>query len=343
MKPELLAEAPQIIREFLGYLGTIKGKSEKTVEEYYLDLRTFFRYIKLSRNLVKDDTPFEEISISDVDIDLIRTITLTQVFEYMNYLTNVRNNKPATRSRKVSSLRTFFKYLTNKTNQLDVNPVLELETPKLRSSLPKYLTFEQSIDLLTKVDGKNKERDYCILVLFLNCGLRLSELVGLNLSDVRQSSNTMRVLGKGNKERIVYLNEACQDAIRRYLAVRPHDGLIDKKALFISAQRKTNSPKTVQYLVKKDLAQIDLGGPGYSVHKLRHTAATLMYQHGHVDIRVLKDILGHENLGTTEIYTHLSDQQMEQAANANPLAHIKPRSAVTNLKEDSQRKDRSNE
>ena len=241
MKPELLAEAPQIIREFLGYLGTIKGKSEKTVEEYYLDLRTFFRYIKLSRNLVKDDTPFEEISISDVDIDLIRTITLTQVFEYMNYLTNVRNNKPATRSRKVSSLRTFFKYLTNKTNQLDVNPVLELETPKLRSSLPKYLTF----DLLTKVDGKNKERDYCILVLFLNCGLRLSELVGLNLSDVRQSSNTMRVLGKGNKERIVYLNEACQDAIRRYLAVRPHDGLIDKKALFISAQRKRISPKTV--------------------------------------------------------------------------------------------------
>lgn len=340
MKPELLAEAPQIIREFLGYLGTIKGKSEKTVEEYYLDLRTFFRYIKLSRN---DDTPFEEISISDVDIDLIRTITLMQVFEYMNYLTNVRNNKPATRSRKVSSLRTFFKYLTNKTNQLDVNPVLELETPKLRSSLPKYLTFEQSIDLLTKVDGKNKERDYCILVLFLNCGLRLSELVGLNLSDVRQSSNTMRVLGKGNKERIVYLNEACQDAIRRYLAVRPHDGLIDKKALFISAQRKRISPKTVQYLVKKYLAQIDLGGPGYSVHKLRHTAATLMYQHGHVDIRVLKDILGHENLGTTEIYTHLSDQQMEQAANANPLAHIKPRSAVTNLKEDSQRKDHSNE
>ena len=246
----------------------------------------------------------------------------------MNYLTNVRNNKPATRSRKVSSLRTFFKYLTNKTNQLDVNPVLELETPKLRSSLPKYLTFEQSIDLLTKVDGKNKERDYCILVLFLNCGLRLSELVGLNLSDVRQSSNTMRVLGKGNKERIVYLNEACQDAIRRYLAVRPHDGLIDKKALFISAQRKRISPKTVQYLVKKYLAQIDLGGPGSSVHKLRHTAATLMYQHGHVDIRVLKDF-GHENLGTTEIYTHLSDQQMEQAANANPLAHIKPRSAVT--------------
>lgn len=325
MKPQDLAEAPQVIKEFLGYLGTIKGKSEKTVQEYFLDLRTFFRYIKFSRNLVPQDTLFEEISISDIDIDLIRTITLTQVFEYMNFLTNVRNNKPATRSRKVSSLRTFFKYLTNKTNQLEINPIVELETPKQRATLPKYLTLEQSLELLTKVEGKHSERDYCILVLFLNCGLRLSELVGLNLNDVRQSSHTMRVLGKGNKERIIYLNEACIDAIQRYLAVRPHDGLIDKKALFISNQRKRMSPKTVQYLVKKYLAQIDLGGPGYSVHKLRHTAATLMYQHGNVDIRVLKDILGHENLGTTQIYTHLSDTQMEKAANANPLAHVKSR------------------
>lgn len=324
-KSQPLAEAPQIIREFLGYLGTVKGKSQKTVQEYYLDLRTFFRYIKMSREMVPPDTLFEEISISDVGIELIRTITLTQVFEYMNYLTNVRNNKPATRSRKVSSLRTFFKYLTNKTNQLEVNPVLELETPKLRSALPKYLTLEQSLELLAEVDGKNKERDYCILVLFLNCGLRLSELVGLNLNDVRQSANTMRVLGKGNKERVVYLNEACQNAIQRYIVVRPRDGLIDKQALFISGQHKRISPKTVQYLVKKYLAQIELSGPGYSVHKLRHTAATLMYQHGHVDIRVLKDVLGHENLGTTEIYTHLSDAQMEEAANANPLSHVKPR------------------
>lgn len=325
MKPKLLSEAPQIIRNFLGYLGTVKGKSDKTVEEYYLDLRTFFRYIKFARKLVSDDMSFEKISISDIDLTLVKTITLTEVFEYMNYLSTVRHNKPSTRSRKVSSLRTFFKYLTNKTNQLTYNPVEELETPKQKSALPKYLTLEQSLDLLTTVEGKFKERDYCILTLFLNCGLRLSELVGLNLSDVRHQSRTLRVLGKGNKERIVYLNDACISAITDYIRVRPKDGVIDKNALFISQQKKRISPKTVQYLVKKYLAGIDLKGPGYSVHKLRHTAATLMYQHGHVDIRVLKDILGHENLGTTEIYTHLSDEQMEKAANANPLSHVKQR------------------
>ncbi len=328
MKPELLAEAPPIIKEFLGYVGTIKGKSPKTVEEYFLDLRTFFRYIKKSRGLVSPTAEFEEISISDIDLSLIKTVTLTQVYEYMNYLGSDRLNKASTRSRKVSSLRTFFKYLTNKTGKLAVNPVEELETPKLKRSLPKYLTLEQSLELLSKVEGPTKERDYCILVLFLNCGMRLSELVGLNLNDVRHGTSTMKITGKGNKERIVYLNDACIDAIDRYVAVRPKDALIDKNALFISKQHKRISPKTVQYLVKKYLALIDLGGPGYSVHKLRHTAATLMYQHGHVDIRVLKDILGHENLGTTEIYTHLSDEQMANAAKANPLSNVKQRDSI---------------
>lgn len=325
MKPELLAESPPVIREFLGYVETIRGKSPKTVEEYYLDLRTFFRYIKLHRGLVPPDTDFEKISISDINLDLIKTIDLTQVFEYMNYLSSVRGNKAATRSRKVSSLRSFFKYLTNKTGKLDVNPVKELETPKLKRSLPKYLTLEQSLELLSRIDGKTKERDYCIFILFLNCGMRLSELVGLNLTDIHFGNSTANITGKGNKERIVYLNDACLDALKRYLAVRPREGIIDKNALFISGQRKRISPKTVQYLVKKYLSMIDLGGPGYSVHKLRHTAATLMYQHGHVDIRVLKDILGHENLGTTEIYTHLSSEQMATAAEANPLSHVKQR------------------
>lgn len=325
MSPELLAESPPIIREFLGYVETIRGKSPKTVEEYYLDLRTFFRYIKMHRGLVPQDINFEKISISDIDLDLIKTIDLTQVFEYMNYLSSVRKNSPKTRARKVSSLRSFFKYLTNKVSKLEVNPVKELETPKLKKSLPKYLTLEQSLELLSNVDGKTKERDYCILILFLNCGMRLSELVGLNLTDVHFGNSTVNITGKGNKERIVYLNDACTDALERYLAVRPRDGLIDRKALFISSQRKRISPKTVQYIVKKYLARIDLGGPGYSVHKLRHTAATLMYQHGHVDIRVLKDILGHENLGTTEIYTHLSSEQMATAAQANPLSHVKQR------------------
>lgn len=192
--------------------------------------------------------------------------------------------------------------------------------------------------MLNAVDGPDKERDYCILVLFLNCGLRLSELVSINISDVRHHSSTIRITGKGNKERIVYLNEACLQAIDRYLAVRPNDGQKDKDALFVSKQHKRISPKTVQYIVKKYLAKIDLGGPGYSVHKLRHTAATLMYQHGNVDIRVLKDILGHENLGTTEIYTHLSSKQMEQAANANPLAHIKQ----SNLEKKNEDEDKEN-
>lgn len=325
MKIDILQEAPPIIKEFLGYIGTVKGKSPKTVEEYYFDLRTFFRYIKKRRGLASNNLNFEEISISDIDLDLIKTIDLTQVFEYMNYLCTERNNNAATRSRKVSSLRTFFKYLTDKTGKLSKNPVEQLETPKLKKSLPKYLTLEQSIELLSKVDGKTKERDYCILVLFLNCGMRLSELVSLNMNDVHLTNATMKITGKGNKERMVYLNESCIDAVKRYISVRPKDGLIDRNALFISGQRKRISPKTVQYLVKKYLAEIDLGGAGYSVHKLRHTAATLMYQQGHVDIRVLKDILGHENLGTTEIYTHVSNEQMAHAAEANPLAKIKRR------------------
>lgn len=320
------SDAPEILKRFLIYLEAIKGKSPKTVQEYYFDLRTFFRYLKSSRGLVSSETPFEKISISDIDLELLKTVNLTEIYEYFHYLQTTRHNHAAARSRKVSSLHTFFEYLTNKTNQLKINPVQELETPKAPKRLPKYLSLEQSIELLSAVKGPYKERDYCILTLFLNCGMRLSELVGLNLTDVRHNSGTLRIIGKGNKERIVYLNEACQDAINRYIAVRPKDHLIDRTALFISRQHKRISPKTVQALVKKYLADIDLGGPGYSVHKLRHTAATLMYQKGHVDIRVLKDILGHENLGTTEIYTHLSDQQMEQAAESNPLAHIKPKS-----------------
>lgn len=323
MNPIILSDAPVILKEFLGYMQTIKGKSEKTIQEYFFDLRTFFRYIKLSNGLVKPSTPFQEISIEDVDITLLETVTLTDVFEFMNFILSEKNNHAAARARKASSLRTFFHYLTNKTGQLKVNPVQELETPKLKKSLPKYLTLEQSIELLNSVEGEYKERDYCILTLFLNCGLRLSELVGLNVSDINLKEKLMKVTGKGNKERLVYLNDACIDAIHSYLRVRPVDGVIDKKALFISRLNKRIGTQAVQQMVKKYLAKIGLDGQGYSVHKLRHTAATLMYQHGNVDIRVLKDILGHENLGTTEIYTHLSDHQMADAANSNPLSKIK--------------------
>lgn len=320
----LMSDAPGVLKEFLGYMQTIKGKSQKTVEEYYLDLRTFFRFLKMQKGLCSKDTPFHEIPIDDVDIPLLSRVTLTDVFEYMNYTAAERENNANTRARKSSSLRSFFRYLTNKTGQLKENPVLELDTPKTKKALPKYLTLEQSIELLNSVDGPFKERDYCILTLFLNCGLRVSELVGLNLSDIRPD-HTLRVTGKGNKERMIYLNDACLDTIKRYQAVRPVDGVKDKKALFISHINQRMGVPGVQKMVKKYLTKIGLDGQGYSPHKLRHTAATLMYQHGGVDIRVLKDILGHENLGTTEIYTHLSSEQMEHAADANPLSRVKQR------------------
>lgn len=323
MNPLLLSDAPIVLKEFLGYLQTIKGKSPKTIQEYFFDLRTFFRYIKRSKGLVSSSVPFEEIEIQDVDLDVLETVTLTDVYEFLNYMLTEKNNHAAARARKVSSLRTFFHYLTSKTGKLKNNPVLELETPKQKTSLPKYLTLEQSIELLNSIEGDNQARDYCIVTLFLNCGIRLSELVGLNVTDIHFKERTMKVTGKGNKERLIYLNDACIQALENYMRVRPVDRVIDKKALFISRLNKRMGTQAVQQMVNKYLDKIGLGGQGYSVHKLRHTAATLMYQHGNVDIRVLKDILGHENLGTTEIYTHLSDHQMADAANANPLSKIK--------------------
>ncbi len=317
-------ESPDILKKFLGYIQTVKGKSIKTVEEYFLDLRTFFRYLKIKRNLVPKETPFNEIPINDIDINMIKTISLIDIFEYMNYLSTTRENQAASRSRKASSLRMFFKYLTNKTQELEKNPAEELETPKQGKRLPKFLSLEQSKTLLEAVNnygGKYKERDFCIITLFLNCGIRLSELVGININDIHED-NTLRVIGKGNKERVVYLNDACKKAIEDYKKSRPNDNIKDKNAFFISRQNNRISVKTVQLLVNKYLKIAGLSGMGYSVHKLRHTAATLMYQYGNIDIRVLKEILGHENLGTTEIYTHISNTQMKHAADSNPLNNI---------------------
>lgn len=322
MKNDFFNGAPPLIKDYLIYLQTVKGKSQKTVDEYYSDLRTFFRFIKLSRGFVPSDIEFTEININDVDLTLIKSINLTDIYEFMNYTLRERSNNNSTRARKTSSIRGFFSYLTVKKNLLDSDPSKELEAPKKRKSMPKYLTLEQSIELLNAVEGKYYQRDYCILTLFLNCGLRLSELVGLNFSDIR-TDNTMRVLGKGNKERVIYLNDACINAINEYKKVRPVDGVKDKNALFISRNNNRISPKTVQAIVYKYLEKIGLDAQGYSCHKLRHTAATLMYQQGGVDIRVLKEILGHENLGTTEIYTHLGNEQLEEASKRNPLANIK--------------------
>ncbi len=315
------SELPIVVRDYITYLQTIKSRSSATVNEYYTDLRTFFRFLKVKRKLVDSKIDFEQIKLDDIDIDFIKTVTLADAYEFLVFCKSERDNNDKTRARKCSSLRSFFNYLTNKCQLLEINPMLQLELPKTKKSLPKYLTLDQSLDLLNSVDGEYKERDFCILTLFLNCGFRLSELCGLNINDIH-SDNTIRVVGKGNKERIVYFNDACLDAINAYLRVRPVDGVPaeHKRALFLSRLKRRISNKTVQHIVYKSLEKIGLSEQGYSVHKLRHTAATLMYQYGNVDIRVLKDILGHENLGTTQIYTHLSNEQIKNAVEANPLA-----------------------
>ena len=324
MRLEVLNSCPEFIRDFLTYNETIKGKSSNSVEQYYSDLRTFFRYMLLVRGKAQTGTPFNKIDISGADMELVRSVTLPDLYGFMVYCKEELHNNTATRARKTSTLRLFFKYMSVQTHQIESNPAELLDSPKIKQSLPKHLTLEDSLELLNSVDGANERRDYCILTLFLNCGLRLSELCGLNLSDI-SSDGTMTVTGKGNKERSVYLNDSCKAAIKRYLEVRPHEGLPadSKNALFISRNHKRISPRTVEHIVTSYIKKAGLDGKGLSTHKLRHTAATLMYQHGHVDIRVLKDILGHANLGTTQIYTHVSDTQIKAAIDANPLSEVK--------------------
>ena len=298
-------------------------------------MQTFFRYLLSIRGKVPKGTDFESIDISTVDKELISSVTISDLYAFIVYCKNERGNNAATRARKTSTLRIFFKYLTSQIHLIEVNPAELLEAPKVKSALPHHLTLEESLELLSSVEGPNRERDFCILTLFLNCGMRLSELCGLNLSDIRPDG-TIRLLGKGNKERIVYLNDACTSAITSYLAVRPNEGVKyeDKNALFISRNKRRISNKTVQHLVQTYLEKAGLGGQGFSTHKLRHTAATLMYQHGNVDIRVLKDILGHANLGTTQIYTHISDKQIKQAIDSNPLSSVKAKPKIKNTDND---------
>lgn len=318
---------PEILRQFLFYMQTIKGRSERTVLGYYIDLRTFFRFICLQKQLVPSDTPFDDIAIGAVDLAVIQSVTLTDVYEFLHYITAQRDNNPRTRSRKISSIKSFFHYLTNRAHLLEYNPMVDLEVPSVKKALPKYLTLEQSLELLQNVDGDYKERDYCILTLFLNCGMRLSELVGINVRDFKD--NTVRLLGKGNKERIVYLNQACLAAVESYMAYRSSHRIspTDQDAFFLNRNGKRLGARRVEQIVDENLKRAGLDRYGFSTHKLRHTAATMMYQYGNVDIKILQEILGHANLGTTEIYTHISNRQMQQAADSNPLASVRAKSA----------------
>jgi site-specific recombinase XerD len=317
---ERYSDAPKCLRDFLFYMLAIRGRSPKTVDAYYTDLRTFLRYISVKKLGLKA-TP-EETDVSGVTVELLSSVTLSDVYDFLNYTLTERENTAKTRARKVSSLRSFFRFLTVKEHAFPDNPVQDLELPAIKKSLPKHLTLEESLELMGSVDSRYPYRDYCILTLLLNCGMRLSELVGVNLQDIRE--NTVRLLGKGNKERIVYLNDACLYALSQYM---PERGAIrgagSDKALFLSSRGTRITPRRVEQIVEGCLKAAELDGHGYSPHKLRHTAATLMYQHGQVDIRVLKEILGHANLATTELYTHVSDRQIESAASRNPLSGVK--------------------
>lgn len=321
MHKEEFKTLPLSVIEFLNYMSVIKNKSELTVLEYASDLRMFFRFLLVYRNKISNDVEFDSIDISKIDLELIETVSIQDAYAFLSYCRTERKNDTASRARKASALRAYFKYMSVNTKQIEENPMQELESPKAKKALPKYLTLEESINLLNCIDGKFKERDYCIIALFLNCGLRLSELVGLNYGDIR-SDNTMRVTGKGNKERIVYLNDMCINSINEYLKVRPVEGVKDKNALFLSSRLSRISPKTVQHIVKTFLDKAGLGDQGFSTHKLRHTAATLMYQQGNVDVLLIKEILGHENLATTEIYTHIIDSQLKDAVASNPLNNL---------------------
>ena len=323
-------DCPQVLRDFLTYHETIKGQSSLTISEYYLDLRMFLRFMKLMRSEMPIHTRLDDIDIRDVDLNFVREITTSDIFDFLSYLANDRTVNPdspspdygiesASRARKLSAVKSFYKYLTVRTKQLQENPVADLEYPKLRKSLPKYLTFEQSAALLKAVSGVNEKRDYAILVLFLNCGIRRSELVGLNMTDVYE--DRIRVVGKGNKERFVYFGSACRKAIDAYLPERQKKVLTDNRALFGSRNGNRISTDAVHALVKKALLQAGLDATQFSAHKLRHTAATMMLSGG-VDVKTVQEVLGHENLNTTQIYTHIENTELKIAAEANPLSKL---------------------
>ena len=315
-------DCPFYLNEYLFYIKVIKGRAERTIEAYYTDLRLFLRYLKLTNCNLPSDTDFETISINDVPVELLKQFTLNDAIEFLYFTSNERDNNPATRARKASSIKSFFKYLTTNTTILDKNPVKDLEMPSLKKALPRFLTLEESIELLKSINSSNPLRDYCIITLFLNCGMRLSELVNLNVNDINTTERTMRLLGKGNKERIIYINNACIDAINDYKISRENPKS-EPNALFLSKFNKRISKRRVQQIVEDSLNAAGLDNKGLSTHKLRHTAATLMYQHGNVDTLVLKEVLGHKSIATTEIYTHVSNEKMKNAADSSPLSNVK--------------------
>lgn len=325
-----LSEFPGHIREFAAYKLTIQQCSEKTVAEYLTDLRTFCRFLVAKKQGIDmSGEDFLKINISGLDLDFFKKVTSEDIYSFIMYASSSRGNGSAAKARKLSAVKSFFKYMCVKRSYIEENPAINIESPKKKKQLPKHLSVEECVELLSAVrnDTANdyRVRDFCILTLFLNCGMRLSELCGISLGDIDREMTSLRVLGKGSKERVIYLNSAARAALEEYLPERYAWRNVGEKenALFLSRLGKRISVKTVQWMVKKHLGEAGLEYKHYSTHKLRHTAATLMYQSGDVDIRVLKDILGHEQLNTTQIYTHVSNAGMEKAMEHNPLVNIK--------------------
>ena len=319
---------PEFVNSFLDYSITILNKSPNSVKEYNYDIANFLKFMMIHFKLT-NETDYEQIDITKFSEQDLKKITLSDIHSYVSHLAIDNKSKATTRARKISTIRIFFKYLSQKTNILEVNPAQNLETPKLEKRMPKYLSLDDSKKLLNAADNqdnRNYKRDYAITTLFLNCGMRLSELVGINMNDIDFNECKMTVIGKGNKERTIYLNKSCMVAINDYISSRPPQSLIKRdsknseKALFLSEQKKRISNRTVQAIINKELQQAGLDSKNLSVHKLRHTAATLMYQYGNVDIRALQELLGHQSISTTEIYTHVSNDQVRNAVESNPLA-----------------------
>ena len=316
---------PEALKDFINYLETIKGKSKNTIKGYEIDLSLFFKFLKVYKGMPIDpNLEFSQIPINDISNSFIRTIKLTDLYAFLSFVEKSRGNGTYARARKVASLKSFFKFLSGKAKIIDENPALDLEAPKLQKRQPVYLTLDQSIDLLQSLDknDKNYERDYCILTLFLNCGMRLSELCSIDIRKIK--GDILTIVGKGDKERTVYLNEACLKAIDNYMKVRDVSKVSEenKNFLFISSRHKPINKRTVEILVKKHIGNAGIVDGKYTPHKLRHTAATLMYKYGNVDIRSLQNILGHENLSTTQIYTHVDDESLRDAVKSNPLSKL---------------------
>lgn len=324
MTLDQINDAPDILMEFLEYHSTIRGHSDRTVMAYYTDLKILFRFIKQRRKLADRTVPFDQIDISDVDIDFIREIRIEDLFRYQSFSPelNGASLSAASRCRRTSAVKSFYAYLTTKRHLLEKDICAELEMPKRRASLPRYLEENECERLLAACTGTYMYRDYAILMLFMSCGLRISELVGLNLSDVYEDH--VRVLGKGNKERIVYFGEGCREAIDDYLMVRDNGHIHPdaQNALFISQKNGRFGARGIQQMLEKKLLEAGLDPTRYSPHKLRHTAATLMLKNG-VDTRALQEVLGHSNLSTTQIYTHIDNAALHEAAMANPIGRRK--------------------